>query len=362
MIRSIVRLSSLEVLLRGGFFISGIIIYYSSSSVFSQFIFLNSIFTLAYNTVALGTPFLIAKILHREHVGSLWKLRDLWILGFILCCAGLFIFPLYSLYLLAGFAMMMSEVAYSAFRMAGSKRIFLALLISGSLLFALNIASGIFLFVDLRYFGILLSVLVLALYLHRDVAKLVNAVFIDRRLAKDFFLDGLSFGFTHVLFWTRNGLDKVILFPILASEEYAIYGMYFFVVAAVQAIWTSFLRVLQKYIFGFIEGRFCFFLKVQTLTVLFLAISVGLCEVFEMSYGIIILVGAMIHFSNQLLVVLLNYLFPVALYAAANLFVAAGYLLVIWVLPIDVRLLALLFAGSNISLSLLYLSIVWARM
>lgn len=352
-----VRVIGLEILLKGGFFLSGLVIYARSKDAFSSFTLLNATFTLAYNVIALGIPFIYAREIHRNTEYSIYQLWPVAGLSLVAFLAGSFVFPAYILYLLAGACMLIVDTVYSRYRISNAATLGVVLSVSGLVVFGGNLVAAILLDEDWRYYGIVGSgaaaILFLAFVRPSWPAweKLKRAKFRD-------FIDGLSFGATHALFWVRNGLDKIILFPLVASDEYARYGLLFFFVAAFQTGWTSVLRILQKRIFDLIERRRSEFVAYYLLFVVASG-AAGMCFLsFRLDYGYLIALGAATHFGNQVFVNLLNYSYPIFYYSAANALVAFLYVGALKAVGVSIYALAQMFALSNFALALLYIAVV----
>ena len=356
----IVQIVCLEFALKGGFFVSGLMIYISSKESFANFTFLNSLFTLAYNGIALGLPFIFARELHKDisfSILSLFPAITVSMILFILSCV---VFPQYALYSTAALFMVAVDTIYSEFRICMLRRLAFILGMAGAIVFSGNILAGALLDENWRYYGIVASgAVAVVLTVPRKFA--VPAGQAVKRADLRNLLDGLGFGATHALFWVRNGLDKILLFPLIGSEEYAHYGLLFFFVAVFQTAWTSFIRMAQRKIFDYVATSYQKILRLFRYFVAGATIISAVLVLFHLEYSYIVAAGALVHFGNQVFVNVLNYRLPVYYYSISNAVVAASYLLILGALGVSVYNLSALYMASNLLLAVIYIGFVSTR-
>ncbi|MCA1200118.1 hypothetical protein K9B35_19295 [Sphingomonas sp. R647] len=348
------RLLFLEFLLKGGFFVAGAILYFGDRSLFSEFVYLNSSFTLFYNAAAFGLPFLHARELHRNADFSVRRLTPLAV--FCVCAVTLFMFAFstHALVAAAAGAMIVADVVYSRYRITRGAPIFVVLSISGFIILVSNILSGLWGSVDLRYVGILISgVLLMPVLVQLLVSGWHSDVAIESRWR--LIGDGASFSVTHALFWVRNGLDKIILFPLLSVDEYSRYGAVFFVLSACQTVLTSLLRILQKWIFDLAESEIS---RIRTVHIAIFCLAVVLLSFAALAgagYVTILALGGFVHLFNQVIVNFLNYRRPVFVYTSANVAVSVMFGASLFLIGPSVMVISYLFCLSNVLLCLIYL-------
>ncbi len=355
--RKLVPVFALELLLKGGFFVSGAILYLTDKPSFNNFTLLNSIFTLSYNVTALGLPFLYSRRLHRSPGSTIWDFRWLISISLSILILSCVLFPSNNLYIIAAFAMIIVDIIYSNFRILSDRTLFFVLCAAGVVIFSGNLVAGVTHSENWRYFAIVLAAVTAVLLAIRSkslIFKRSGSALPDKRDIAD----GLSFGVTHGLFWIRNGLDKLILFPIISSGEYSKYALYFFVVSGIQTAWTSLIRIFQKHIFDALTNHYSKFVRVYILWNCVLALLAAAVIYSGIDYGYTIFIGAIIHFANQIFVNLVNYAYSAAYYTISNLFVAFIYVFSLYLMGVSVHLMAQMFTISNLILGGCYILLV----